>query len=252
MIARTEFREIVAGRNGDARARAAQLGSVVYMPGLLPSVSPRSTLRVQLESVLRCLRSVVTAAGGGLDDVGRVTLFLPDVGDRGVLNEVWRSWFPDPHHRPPHKYVPAPVPGGYAVMVDAVAELSGDRRTLEIDGVEHRDPMAMGVRSGDLVFSSRLFAAETSLESQFTRLLAHARTLMENAGGDLDGLSQVTVFAPTPDMAAAMERLCHDYWGRARTRPVVHVVVADLGGTAMPRMEIIGTVHTGTADSLDR
>jgi enamine deaminase RidA (YjgF/YER057c/UK114 family) len=237
-----EFREIVAGGRGGARVRAMQLGPLVYMPGLLPSVETGSTLRLQLESVLQHMRSVLAAAGGGVDDIARVTLYLREVRDRSVLNEVWHRWFPDPHHRPPHKYLPAVVPGGYAVMVDALGELSGGRRTLEITGVEHRDPMAMGARIGDLVFSSRLFAAEPTLQSQFALLVDHARVLMRNAGGDLDGLRQVTVFAPTPDMAAAMERLCADYWAAEQIRPVVHILVVDLGGTRMPRIEIIGVV----------
>lgn len=242
-----EFREILAGGPGGARVRAVQLGPVVYAPGLLPAVDPASLLRLQLESALQRLRFVLTAAGAELDDIARVTLYLPEAQDRGTLNDVWRSWFPDPHSRPPHKYLPAAVPGGYAVMIDALAELSGGRTTLEIAGVEHRDPMAMGVRSGDLVFSSRLFAAETSLDKQFGRLLEQAGALMRNAGGDLDGLMQLTVFAPTAEMATTMERLCTDRWAGAPVRPVVHSVVADLGGTPMPRIEIIGLVPDSAA-----
>jgi enamine deaminase RidA (YjgF/YER057c/UK114 family) len=210
-------------------------------------VRPESALSLQLESVLDGVRSVVGEVGGGLDDIARVTFFLREVKDRTALNDVWSRWFPDPENRPPHKYAPADIPGGYQVMVDATAVLDGRRKTLKIPGVEHRDPMAMGARLGNLVFSSRLFAAESSLERQFAVLLDQARVLMEAAGGDLGGLTQVTVFAPTPESAAAMERLIQDHWAEADPRPELHVLVTDLGGTATPRMEVTGVVRDPSA-----
>jgi len=236
------FREVFAPREGDSRASAVQTGPLVRVRRRLPSVGPDAALDVQLESVLDGVRSVVGAAGGGLDDIARVTFLLREVKDRGTLNDVWSRWFPDPENRPPHKYVPAEIPGGYQVMVDALAVLDGHRRTLKIPGVEHRDPMAMGARLGNLVFSSRLFAAESGLERQFAVLLDQARALMAAAGGDLSGLTQVTVFAPTPESAAAMERLIRDHWAEADTRPALHVLVTDLGGTPTPRMEVVGVV----------
>jgi enamine deaminase RidA (YjgF/YER057c/UK114 family) len=188
------------------------------------------------------MRSVVGTAGGGLDDVARVTLFMRDVKDRRTLNDVWSRWFPDPEHRPPHKYVPADVPGGYAVMVDVLAVLGGERKTLHIAGVEHRDPMAMGARIGRLVCSSRLFAAEPSAAKQFAVLLEQARKLMAEAGGDLADLTQVTVFAPTPEDADSMELLCGAYWADAQRPPELHFLVTDLGGTATCRIEVTGVL----------
>jgi enamine deaminase RidA (YjgF/YER057c/UK114 family) len=246
------FREVIAPREGDSRVSAVQLGSLVRIRRLLPSVDSESSLSLQLESVLEGVRSVVSEAGGGLDDIARVTFFLREVKDRGTLNDVWSRWFPDPENRPPHKYVPADIPGGYEVMVDALAVLDGQRKTLKIPGVEHRDPMSMGARLGNLVFSSRLFAAESSLDRQFAVLLDQARVLMEEAGGDLGGLTQVTVFAPTPETAASMERLCRDHWAEADTRPALHVLVTDLGGTATPRMEVMGVVPDSAATPAGR
>jgi enamine deaminase RidA (YjgF/YER057c/UK114 family) len=225
------------------------LGSLRYVRGLLPSAEVGSDLSLQLESVLERLRSVISDAGATMDDVARVTLFLREVKDRSVLNDVWSRWFPEPARRPPHKYLPADIPGGYEVMVDAVAVVGGQRRILTIPGLEHRDPMSMGARVGNLVFSSRLFGPETDPERQFALLLGHARALMADAGGDLDGLTQVTVFAPDQESAAALERLCGEYWSGAAARPAVHVLVVDLGGTGTPRMEVVGVVRDIADDS---
>lgn len=242
MSSHLAFREVVSPLAENSRVRAVQLGPLVYVSRLLPTVEVGSPLSVQLDSVLERARSVIGAAGGELDDIVRVTLFMREITDRTVLNNVWSRWFPEPENRPPHKYLPADIPGGYEVMVDALAVLNGRRRTLQIAGLEHRDPMSMGARVGNLVFSSRLFAAAGSPESQFALLLDHARALMAAAGGDLDGLSQVTVFAKSPEMAASMERLCREHWAEAETRPTLHVRVVDLGGSGTARMEVIGVV----------
>jgi enamine deaminase RidA (YjgF/YER057c/UK114 family) len=247
MSSPAEFREIPVPEGSGSRVRAIRIGPVVYASRLLPAVAPGADLKTQLESVLERVTLVIGAAGGGTQDIARVTLFLREVKDRRVLNEVWSRWFPDPAGRPPHKYLPAEVPAGYAVMADAVAVLNGERRVLTIAGLEHRDPMSMGARTGDLVFSSRLFAAEEDVESQLARLLEHARVLMAEAGGELRDLTQVTVFVNSPDAVASVERTWPDLWADAKTggEPDLHVVVADLGGSPGPRMEIIGVISAG-------
>jgi enamine deaminase RidA (YjgF/YER057c/UK114 family) len=224
-----------------------QIGPVVYASRLLPSAGPGADLRTQLESVLERVALVIGNAGGGTQDIARVTLFMREVKDRRVLNEVWTRWFPDPARRPPHKYLPAELPAGYAVMADAVAVLHGERRVLTVPGVEHRDPMSIGARIGNLVFSSRLFAAEESAESQLARLLEHARVLMAEAGGELRDLTQVTVFVSSSGVVDSVKWSWRDLWADAKagTEPDLHVVVADLGGSPKPRMEIIGVIPPG-------
>jgi enamine deaminase RidA (YjgF/YER057c/UK114 family) len=239
------YREIfIPGADGSC-VSALQIGPLVYAPRLLPLTEPGAGLDAQLESVLGRVRSVIGEAGGGTGDLARVTLFMRSVKDRSVLNEVWRRWFPDPARRPPHKYIPADVPGGYEVMADAVAVLDGSRRILAVPGLEHRDPMSMGARIGNLVFSSRLFAAEEAVESQLARLLGHAEALMREAGGGLRDLTQVTVFVNSPDTAVAAEEAWRELWAEtgAETEPDLHVAVVDLGGNGKPRMEVIGVIR---------
>jgi enamine deaminase RidA (YjgF/YER057c/UK114 family) len=239
------YREIfIPGADG-SRVSAVQIGPLVYAPRLLPLTEPGAGLEAQLESVLGRVRSVTGEAGGGTEDLARVTLFMRSVKDRSVLNEVWRRWFPNPAQRPPHKYIPADVPGGYAVMADAVAVLAGSRRILAVPGLEHRDPMSMGARMGNLVFSSRLFAAEDAVESQLACLLGHAEALMREAGGGLRDLTQVTVFVNSPDTAVAAEEAWRELWAETgpETEPDLHVAVVDLGGNGKPRMEIVGVIH---------
>jgi 2-iminobutanoate/2-iminopropanoate deaminase len=239
------YREIFVPAESGSRVSAVQLGPLVYAQGVLPLTRPDAGLDAQLESVLERVRAVIGEAGGGTEHLARVTLFMREVKDRSVLNEVWRRWFPDPGRRPPHKYIPADVPGGYEVMADAVAVLAGGRRILGVPGLAHRDPMSLGARIGNLVFSSRLFAAEDSTERQVARLLGHAESLMREAGGDLRDLTQVTLFVNSPDTAVAAQRAWKELRAGtgARAQPDPHVTVADLGGNGKPRMEVIGVIR---------
>jgi enamine deaminase RidA (YjgF/YER057c/UK114 family) len=241
------YREIfVPGQDG-SRVSAVLMGPLVYAPALLPLTEPGAGLDAQLESVLGRVRSVLGEAGCGTSDLVRVTLFMREVKDRRVLNEVWREWFPDPARRPPHKYIPAAVPGGHEVMADAVAVLDGGRRILQVPGLEHRDPMSMGARAGNLVFSSRLFASGETVESQLARLLGHASSLMREADGDLRDLTQVTLFADSPAAAARAEGAWREAWQKVSagtgTEPELQVAVVDLGGNGKPRMEVIGVIR---------
>jgi enamine deaminase RidA (YjgF/YER057c/UK114 family) len=244
------YREIITPGTDGARVSAVQIGPLVYAPSLLPLTRPGAGLDAQLESVLGRVRSVIGEAGGGTGDLARITLFLRSVTDREVLNQVWRRWFPDPARRPPHKYIPADVPAGYDVMADAVAVLAGGRRILTVPGLEHRDPMSMGARLGNLVFSSRLFAVEETVDSQLARLLGHAAALMRDAGGGLPDLTQATLFVKSPDMAVAAEAAWRKLWAATETGagpdaagPDLHVAVMDLGGNGKPRMELIGVIR---------
>lgn len=243
------YREIFIPGEDGSRVGAVQIGPLVYAPRLLPLTGPDAGLEAQLESVLERVRSVVGgscgAAGDGTADLARVTLFMREVRDRSVLNEVWRRWFPDPARRPPHKYLPADVPGGYAVMADAVAVRGGGRRVLQVPGLEHRDPMSMGARIGNLVFSSRLFAAEDTVQSQLACLLGHAEALMRDAGGGLRDLTQVTVFVDSPGTAVNAEDAWQELWAgtEAETEPDLHVTVADLGGNGKPRLEVLAVIR---------
>lgn len=243
------YREIFLPGHDDPRVSAVQMGPLIYAKGLLPLTEPGAGLEAQLHSVLGRVRSVIAEASGGTVDgtgeIARVTLFMREVKDRRVLNEVWRSWFPDPARRPPHIYIPADIPGGYAVMADAVAVLNGDRRILRVPGLEHRDPMSMGASIGNLVFSSRLFASEESVECQIARLLGHARALMREAGGDLRDLTQVTLFVDSPGTAVRAEKTWRELWAgtQVQTEMDPHVAIVDLGGNGKPRMAIIGVIR---------
>jgi enamine deaminase RidA (YjgF/YER057c/UK114 family) len=70
--------------------------------------------------------AVVEAAGGSIDRVARVTVFLADPDGWPVFNRVFAEVFGA--HRPARAVVPVnPFHGGMLVEVDAIAVLDDDR-----------------------------------------------------------------------------------------------------------------------------
>ncbi|MHB8507879.1 MAG: RidA family protein [Candidatus Dormibacteria bacterium] len=79
--------------------------------------------RAQLQRVFHNLEVSLAAAGGSLSDVMQVVVYLVDMGDFEILNEVWASTFAEP--RPSRAVVGCcclAVPG-IGVSLTAIAHL---------------------------------------------------------------------------------------------------------------------------------
>jgi enamine deaminase RidA (YjgF/YER057c/UK114 family) len=57
-------------------------------------------LTSQCELVFANMKAIVEAAGGGMQDIIKMTVYLRDRENRGPLNEAWVRMFPDPDTRP--------------------------------------------------------------------------------------------------------------------------------------------------------
>jgi 2-iminobutanoate/2-iminopropanoate deaminase len=80
-------------------------------------------VEAQVERALRNLEAVLDAAGLGMGDVVKTTLFLTDIGDFGAVNAVYGRHMPEP---PPARSTVAVrgLPKGALVEVDAIARRS--------------------------------------------------------------------------------------------------------------------------------
>jgi 2-iminobutanoate/2-iminopropanoate deaminase len=80
-------------------------------------------VEAQVERALRNLEAVLDAAGLGMADVVKTTLFLTDIGDFGAVNAVYGRHMPEP---PPARSTVAVrgLPKGALVEVDAIARRS--------------------------------------------------------------------------------------------------------------------------------
>lgn len=89
---------------------AARVGNLL-MSGVIFGVDPAShkmpaDLETQCSNMFAHARSIVEAAGGTMDDIVKMTVWLKDVAQRDVLNKVWIATFPDAENRPARHALP--------------------------------------------------------------------------------------------------------------------------------------------------
>lgn len=108
-------------------SQAVRMGGTVYLSGQIP-LDPATgdlvsgDLAVQARRAFDNLRAVCEAAGGSLDDVARVGLYLTDLGRFAEVNAVMAEYFSEPYPARSTIEVPA-LPKGAAFEVDAVMVL---------------------------------------------------------------------------------------------------------------------------------
>ena len=116
-----------APRNDNPYSQGVRAGDTLYVSGYGP-VDPETgedvegDVAAQTERVLDNVAAVVEEAGGSLDDVVKVTVYLTDLDDYEAVNEAYGAKFGgDPPARVCVEV--SRLPGDVAVEMDAVAYL---------------------------------------------------------------------------------------------------------------------------------
>jgi 2-iminobutanoate/2-iminopropanoate deaminase len=106
-------------------SQAIVAGDLVFTAGQI-ALDPTSMEMVvddvaaQTERVLQNLGAVLAQAGCGFSDVVKTTVYLTDMADFSVMNEVYARHFGD--HRPARAAIQAAaLPKGGLVEIDAIA-----------------------------------------------------------------------------------------------------------------------------------
>ena len=107
-------------------SQAVRCGSTVYLAGQI-GLDPATMELVagidpQIRRVFENLRAVAQAAGGGLGDVVKLTVYLTDLKNFALVNEVMAKYFSEPYPARAAIGV-AQLPRGAAVEVDAILVL---------------------------------------------------------------------------------------------------------------------------------
>jgi reactive intermediate/imine deaminase len=105
-------------------SQAIQAGNLVFLSGQIPLVP--STMEVvdgdfeaRARQVFENLQAVAEAAGGGLNDIVKLTIFLTDLGNFATVNSVMESFFEQPFPARAAIGV-ASLPKGVDVEADAI------------------------------------------------------------------------------------------------------------------------------------
>jgi len=110
-----------------AYSQAVRAGDAVYLSGQIP-LDPATMelvtgdIEQEIRRVLENLAAVAQAAGGGLDDVVKLTVFLVDLGHFAAVNTVMAEYFQAPYPARAAIGVAA-LPKGARIEMDAVLHL---------------------------------------------------------------------------------------------------------------------------------
>ena len=107
-------------------SQAVRCGSTVYLAGQIgldpSSMELVSGIEAQTRRVFENLRAVAQAAGGNLNDIVKLTIYLVDLREFGRVNDIMASCFTAPYPARATLGV-ASLPRGALVEVDAIMHL---------------------------------------------------------------------------------------------------------------------------------
>ncbi|MBV2209423.1 MAG: RidA family protein [Thermomonas sp.] len=110
-------------------SQATRAGNTVYFSGQIPldpatgDVVGAGDIEAQARRAFDNLKAVCEAAGGSMDDIVRVGLYLTDLSQFGAVNTVMGEYFAKPYPARSTIEVSA-LPKGVAFEVDAVMVLA--------------------------------------------------------------------------------------------------------------------------------
>ncbi len=108
-------------------SQAVKVGSTVYLSGQIP-LDPASMevveggIQAEISRVFDNLTAVCEAAGGSLQDIVKLNIFLTDLNNFPIVNEVMAQYFQTPYPARAAIGV-ASLPKGVGVEMDAVMVL---------------------------------------------------------------------------------------------------------------------------------
>jgi len=108
-------------------SQAVRVGTTVYLSGQIP-LDPETMelieggIESRIRQVFDNLQAVAKAAGGGLQDVVKLNVFLIDLSNFHAVNKVMEEYFSEPYPARAAIGV-AQLPLGAAIEMDAVMEL---------------------------------------------------------------------------------------------------------------------------------
>jgi len=108
-------------------SQAVKVDNVVYLSGQIPLIPETMELiegdmNMQIHRVFDNLQAVCHAAGGELNNIAKLNIFLTDLNHFPLVNEVMASYFDEPYPARAAVGVAA-LPKGAQVEMDAVMVL---------------------------------------------------------------------------------------------------------------------------------
>ncbi len=110
-------------------SQAVKVGGTVYLSGQI-ALDPNTMSMVEgdteaeIRRVFDNLQAVARAAGGGLDDMAKLNVFLVDLANFALVNQIMAEYFQEPYPARAAIGVDA-LPRNASVEMDGILELGG-------------------------------------------------------------------------------------------------------------------------------
>ncbi len=114
-----------------SQAVAVTAGTTVYLSGQIPLVPEtmevvEGNIQDQIHQVFKNLTAVCQEAGGDLSNIVKLNIFLTDLNNFAVLNEIMSSYFDQPY--PARAAIGVnELPKGVSVEMDGVMVIDSDQ-----------------------------------------------------------------------------------------------------------------------------
>jgi reactive intermediate/imine deaminase len=111
-------------------SQAVRTGNLVFLSGQIP-LAPETMelvggdIAAQARQMFENLRAVAAAAGGSLEDLVKVNLYLTNLDDFQIVNQVMQEFFAEPYPARAAVGVAA-LPRGAGVEAEAVMAMPAD------------------------------------------------------------------------------------------------------------------------------
>ena len=123
----------------------------------------------------------------------------------------------------------------------------GKRRSFDVPGLHHENPIPMGCIIGPFMMTSGIFGMEPEtrktppdVESQCKLMFANIRRVMEAAGGSVGDIIKVVVWAKDKSFKEAVNTEWLAMFPDERSRPARHTMMYQgFGGNTLVQCEIV-------------
>ena len=111
-----------------AYSQAVRTGNTVYVSGQIP-LDPKTMevveggFEAEARQVFENLKAITEAAGGGMDDIVRATIYMLDLANFAKVNVIMGEYFEQPYPARAAVGV-AQLPRNVAIEMDAIMDLS--------------------------------------------------------------------------------------------------------------------------------
>ena len=120
-------------------SQGVRVGSTIYYSGQIP-LDPKTGqvvsggIDIQTRRVMESIGGLLKAEGLGFENVAKTTIFLADIGDFQIVNEIYGSYF---KHAPPARSTvqAGALPKNVRIEIEVIAIAGdGDRTVADTSG----------------------------------------------------------------------------------------------------------------------